>query len=182
MKTFKEVVAVCDTISGWMDPGSLKILYGLAEKLPRNCRVLEIGVYRGKSLALWALMAAPKGGRVWGLDIFRENKQNKDCPDIDVVYKDLYKKIKNFDLIKGDSSVLTARFPLAHFDLIFIDACHDYEPVLQDIQVSLPLLKMGGVLCGHDYGHGPIKKAIKETLGETIQTSNMVWTHTKGEE
>jgi predicted O-methyltransferase YrrM len=37
------------------------------------------------------------------------------------------------------------------FDLIFIDADHSYEGVRADIELSLPLLRPGGVLAFHDY-------------------------------
>lgn len=36
------------------------------------------------------------------------------------------------------------------FDLIYIDASHQYEDVLQDIRLASRLLKQGGILCGDD--------------------------------
>lgn len=39
------------------------------------------------------------------------------------------------------------------FDLVFIDALHDYEHVMQDISLWWPKVRSGGVLAGHDFNH-----------------------------
>lgn len=38
-------------------------------------------------------------------------------------------------------------------DLVFIDALHDYEHVMQDISLWWPKVRAGGVLAGHDFNH-----------------------------
>lgn len=44
-------------------------------------------------------------------------------------------------------------FRSGQFDVIFIDAQHDYEHCLQDIRLWWPKVRPGGYLCGHDYQH-----------------------------
>lgn len=39
------------------------------------------------------------------------------------------------------------------FDLVFIDAGHDYDSVRSDIGIWWHHVRMGGYLCGHDYQH-----------------------------
>lgn len=37
------------------------------------------------------------------------------------------------------------------FDFIFVDGDHSYEATLADCEAYYPLLKTGGIFCGHDY-------------------------------
>ena len=60
------------------------------------------------------------------------------------------------------------------FDMVFIDGAHDYENVKADIQAWKPLVRPGGLLCGHDWGHPPIVQAVRELLG-TPESSSTIW-------
>jgi len=68
------------------------------------------------------------------------------------------------------SSVEASRiFPEKYFDLVFIDADHFYEPLKEDIEHWLPLVRKGGMLSGHDYGHRRhpgCTKAVDECFGK----------------
>ena len=41
----------------------------------------------------------------------------------------------------------------AQVDLVFVDALHDYEHVKQDIGLWWPKVRIGGIICGHDFNH-----------------------------
>ena len=49
-------------------------------------------------------------------------------------------------------------------DVVYIDASHRYEDVAADIDFWLPLVKKGGIICGHDYSHKfqGVVKAVDE--------------------
>ena len=53
-------------------------------------------------------------------------------------------------------------------DFIFIDACHDYECVVDDLNAWFPKLKKNGIIAGHDYyaGFYGVEKAVNEFFYE----------------
>ena len=70
-------------------------------------------------------------------------------------------------------------FPDNYFDLVFIDADHRYDAVSADIKAWFPLVRIGGILSGHDYKstHPGVIKAVDEILGKdiTIMRDSSVW-------
>lgn len=52
------------------------------------------------------------------------------------------------------------------FDSIFIDGCHEYAECKADIQAWMPLLSVGGLICGHDYwpAHIGVMDAVNEVF------------------
>lgn len=62
-------------------------------------------------------------------------------------------------------------------DFIFIDADHTYSAVNADIQAWAPKIKVGGLLCGHDYGTSPsspegVKRAVDDYCRSQDRTIN----------
>jgi len=64
--------------------------------------------------------------------------------------------------------------------LCFIDAEHTYREVYDNIEAILPHLAVGGVLCGDDAGHPPVREAIAELLPlEDVYVKGNVWSWVK---
>ena len=92
---------------------------------------------------------------------------------------------------KNDPKVTILRMPsqeaIAHtpgqFDLVFIDANHEYTHVKQDILAWLPKVRPGGILAGHDYApeipmFSGVKQAVDEVFGKKIMLGkDRLWIH-----
>lgn len=121
----------------------------------------------GKPLAL----NAEKDGENWLLDQFRRNigddllhreVRNKTTGEIeDIIYT-----VRAYQ----GTSLAGADYLCAHyqnrFDMIFLDAAHDYTNVLADILAWGPYLAPGGLLCGHDFGGSfpGVERAVRQLL------------------
>jgi len=40
---------------------------------------------------------------------------------------------------------------LSYFDLVYVDAVHEYQAIIDDIRAAFPLVRAGGWISGHDY-------------------------------
>lgn len=118
-------------------------------KLAEGKRVLELGAHLGFSTVVLARAARElhsvdwhRGDLVAGegdsLGQFRANLRSHGVEDRVVVH------------VGAFEAVLPTLAP-GSFDLIFIDGCHSYEAVRQDIELARPLLAPGGTLALHDY-------------------------------
>lgn len=82
---------------------------------------------------------------------------------------------------------MTSQQAIAHtpdeFDLVFIDANHEYTHVKQDILSWLPKVRSGGILAGHDYTpeipmFSGVKQAVDEIFGKKIMLGkDRLWIH-----
>ena len=78
---------------------------------------------------------------------------------------------------KGYSLDAAKFYKDSKFDMIFIDASHDYDSVKADIQAWFPLLEAGGLMCGHDY-HAAwpgVVEAVNEIFPRHSLCGNSIW-------
>jgi cephalosporin hydroxylase len=61
-------------------------------------------------------------------------------------------------------------------DMVIIDASHEYEDVVEDIEVWSKAVAPGGIICGHDYNSQGVKAAVDVIFGNYVQTGGFcVW-------
>ena len=157
---------------------------------------LEVGVFHGVTARnVCELLNSLHGNefKYVGLDLFEQNKENKDeiipntkfsnpLKNIYFKYikklnpysleavKDLLKKFKNnVSLIKGNSNVILKKIDMSKIDYVFLDGGHDYQTVKNDLNCCREVIVNGGtVLCDdYDLSYAPgVKKAIDEFSSE----------------
>ena len=160
--------------------GELKRLAELAEG---KQYVVEIGSYMGRSTKALAIAAA---GKVFAVDTWHGSEEDEEGTKTRAVPPDeLYATfIRNmrYEIIEGkviplrcDSVQGADLLQDYKFDVIFLDAGHDYEWVTRDIKAWLPLLKKGGVMVGHDLPHPRMEEALNDYLKGWTPSVGMLW-------
>jgi predicted O-methyltransferase YrrM len=115
--------------------------------------VLEIGCFYGKSTVCMAEGAK----KVVTVDTFTVSgngaEQTKELnKEVYASFLDNCFGYPNILLRKGRSIDVVPPLTSEWFDLVFIDASHDRDSVLEDIRLCWPKLKDGGDMFFHDYG------------------------------
>jgi hypothetical protein len=58
---------------------------------------------------------------------------------------------RDIKVIKGDSLRVAQSMDPQEFDIVFLDAGHDYQAIKTDLMAWAPHVANSGVLCGHDF-------------------------------
>lgn len=147
----------------------------------RNQKLLgaEVGVRRGNNAA--RLLDEILFEQLYLIDLWGKFKQVilwKDVgftdENLEWLYPAVVKRFENrpnVTIHRLPSLEASKKFPNEYFHFVYIDACHSYEHVMEDILVWLPKIKAGGVLGGHDYRDDKICPGVNRAVDEFIQNS-----------
>lgn len=149
--------------------------------ISKKINIAEIGVYKGRCTAMWNVMLMNRNIAYdyYAIDHFMgsvEHEKNYDYYGATV--DNLAPIINKINLIKNDSISESKNYPDEFFDIVYIDASHDYESVKNDILHWLPKVKRGGIICGDDYTEGwaEVVKAVNEVFNNNVNTiGNQQW-------
>jgi predicted O-methyltransferase YrrM len=133
-------------------------------------KMIELGCYVGESTEIFA--SSGKFSSISAIDPWEGNYDNKDFAsraDMSEIEKAFDERMKGFDNIKkvklkGNDAV--DQFEDKSLDLVYIDACHTYKAVKNDIEKWLPKLKDSGFMAGHDIRMRGVRNAIHQTVGK----------------
>lgn len=123
--------------------------FHLATMLSDHSTMVELGCAHGESTMFWWLSG--RFDKVFAIDPFLGlSKDDFDDPT-DLLTQVVIPSHGVVEHIMKKSGDAVYMFADASLDFVYIDACHDYENVKNDISLYLPKIKNGGIIAGHDY-------------------------------
>lgn len=157
---------------------------------PNGSIFVEVGSWKGKSAAFLAveIINSKKDIKLYCVDTWAGSEEHNDYDIItnNQLYnlfleniKDLTSVIYPLKLKSVDASKL---FEDNSIDVVFIDACHEYNCVKEDINSWYPKVKSGGIIAGHDYyitWPGVIQAVDEFFPNKTVLKSQDCWLFNK---
>lgn len=130
-------------------------------------RIAEIGIKQGRTLD--HLIASCKGIEYY-LGVDKEKRWVNEADQRHFLHSNVHVRWEN-------SFVAASKIRDHSLDLVFIDADHSYESVFADIVAWRPKVRVGGILCGHDYGgkFDGVKKAVDLLCPNAVIGPQQVW-------
>lgn len=179
LDTVKTDIAKALTVGGWMSPGELTWLAKMASE---SDKIVEFGSFHGRSTRALGDNIR-ENGKVWAVDPWNGDYPDESGSALDMVntYVYPYFRANLLDLIHNGTVIPVRGYSYSFVlpfkvDMVFIDGDHRYNTVNRDIDTALHLLRPGGILAGHDYGH-PLWTGVKKAVDERfdVDTEESIW-------
>jgi hypothetical protein len=162
--------------------------------------VIEFGCWEGRSTAVLAVACAPDiliavdtwtGSAFGDFNIDIELGCGLSVEDLKACARerDIFATFKaniaeltagNVQPIRADHDLYLDRLrtlPATRIKFVHLDGAHDYEAVHRQITALKPLMVPGGIICGHDFHHEPVERAVRELcLGFIVDDNVWSWT------
>jgi predicted O-methyltransferase YrrM len=141
---------------------SLKEVASLAylARLTNPKKIFEIGTFRGRTTILLA-RNAPAGCKLFTLDL----PQSQVSHRIGEAFANT-DEAANIQQYAGDSRHFDYSQLAGSCDLVWVDACHDYDWVVHDTKSAFTLCKSGCWIAWHDYRHTAWWSGVTKHLRE----------------
>jgi len=155
-------------IPGWTTPYQLEWLAKVASK----CNVIvELGSMRGRSARA---MVDNSEALIYCVDTWVV--ENSWGHSFDLFRKNMADVLDRIVMLRMLTEVGVRQIP-DELDMVFVDAGHSYGCVYSDIMNYGPKVRVGGLLCGHDYNSSPDVKLVVDRLlpSATNEPDNMWW-------
>ncbi len=168
-----------------MGPGSTQArhnkLHGLLELIndfvTSDTVMVEIGCYRGASTELFALHCK----KIYAIDpwskviegkyvnVSRATRKMPQQVEAENTFMNRAAKHSNINPIKDFSYNVYDQFENNSLDLVYVDGHHSGRAVYEDVLHWFPKLKTGGVMAGHDFQMGQIKRVV-DSITDVIKS------------
>lgn len=182
-------------IDGWFGVDEGAWIARQVKSLPMGAKILEVGSWHGRSSRFIA-DNLPEAAQVFCVDTFNGSSDEPEMHGTahydsgDHAHQwwwcNLHEHILQGRVVPTRMHSANAAHTLKHlgmkFDLIFIDGDHSEEGIKTDVEAWLPVLKQGGLICGHDYykeHEGPhwvhVRQYIEAKFPDVEKTATSIW-------
>ena len=181
-----QAIEMASKIQGWMRPEELGWLYDQASNLKSVARWCEVGSWKGRS-ALVVALGLPDASALDCVDPHDSSTQR--------AHEELNFPLdwitRNLQMVLKYASELRPMVTSTHhrttslscaldtqdgiYDAVFIDGAHDFDNVVADIKAWAPKVKEGGILCGHDYAHKDVRRAVQSIVSLVKKGAGSIW-------
>jgi len=120
--------------------------------------IVEIGCYEGSTTKALASVTL---GQVFTVDIFFPGRLGISYGEL--IARHYCRRLSNVMFLKGASAAVGGAFSQL-VDLLFIDADHSYQGVVQDWKTWFPKVKPGGIIALHDCVQTPAMPGRKGSM------------------
>jgi len=84
---------------------------------------------------------------------------------------ELFRDAPSVSVVRGFSQERLLDYRDDHFDWVYLDAHHRYEPVYNELKLCIRKVKVGGLITGDDFfkkhkGNAEVKQAVRDVLRE----------------
>jgi hypothetical protein len=159
---------------------------------PRNAVAVEVGVALGHSIACLAAECIKHGRNdieIWAVDPWGGYARNGEQQEklggepgpgdfrlfIDSMLAHAPDALDRIRVIRADSTRAARLFRAC--DLVLIDAAHDFQSVVDDIESWQGKMRMGSILAGDDHepNYPDVEQACKALFGAEYETKGSTW-------
>lgn len=164
-----------ESVDGWFGEPDKRAYDRAVAKYSNDDIFVEIGSFKGRSSSIMAvnIINSKKDIKFYCVDTWMGSEEHQEggaYEDKDVVSNTLFETfLKNISPvsdyitpIKKPSLEAVNEFQDKSLSFVFIDASHKYEDVKSDMNAWHPKIKSGGILSGHDWTWGSVKRAVEE--------------------
>jgi len=151
---------------GWFTRQDLEVMVSLAQEVPREGVIVEVGVWKGRSFC--GMGPAAEGKRHVAVDHFKGSNEtwHQEDPDIGRLREVFEANLEKFGMlgrveIVAEASLEAAKkFADESIDLLLLDGSHETADVVADTDAWWPKIKPGGKMAFHDWEKPWVKEAI----------------------
>lgn len=181
-------MTVWSDLDGWFN---YEHLYSAMAQKYQGGVFVEVGSWLGRSVCYLATECQkyPNESKIYAVDTWDGldpdyMEKAKKIHNKETVYEIFTDNIKNCGFEKIITPIVSLSWDGAKLfedqscDFIFIDADHQYDSVVKDIEAWLPKLKPTGTLAGHDIFAEQVRAAVTDGLnkfGRTFVSDGICW-------